>query len=573
MVFAFCACAHAALAQDLPKYWIFFDDKPHAPVGETLDTADPVVSQRALERRARRGDGDFGWFDRPVSAHYVAELRNLGIEPVIQSRWLNGISAHVADSAVSLIRELEFVRDVRRVAQRSHIASIDSALSPDISGRARRAHFGSELTDGEGVTSPLFARHPYPDRNTLDRSALDAGPSQTQLTLMNADAVLKRGINGTGVRLGFLDTPFDGFQHEVFAHLVTSGRLIEVRNFVGQPQGSLHGMHVASVAVGYAGGSLIGPAHGAEVLGAVTEYAPTETNQEEDFFVAGLEWLESMGVDVVNVSLGYTTFDEGQRSYTPADMDGDTGVTTIAADRAASLGVTIVVSAGNSACSSPEECWYYVGTPADADSVIAVGAVRSDSVRSSFSSFGPTADGRTKPDVAALGSAVYVAIPDSFAYANGTSFSSPLVAGVVCQMLQVNPWLRPMEIRSVLRETASQAHAPDDSLGWGIIDAAAAIELAESLAIDRMPHGVDLAMATFPNPATDRLVVHITVGAFGAAKLTLFDALGRQVLASEQAVTPGQNSIDLSVRDLAAGLYLLAARFHGEQISKKLIVQ
>ena len=140
-------------------------------------------------------------------------------------------------------------------------------------------------------------------------------------------------------------------------------------------------------------------------------------------------------------------------------------------------------------------------------------------------------------------------------------------------MLQVNPWSRPVEIRSVLRETASQAHAPDDSLGWGIINAAAAVELAESLAIDGIPHEVDLSMASFPNPATDRLVVHITVYAFGAAKLTLFDALGRQVLASEHAVVPGQNSIELSVRNLASGLYLLAARFQGEQITDKLIVQ
>src|SRR5690606_19617854 len=149
--------------------------------------------------------------------------------------------------------------------------------------------------------------------------------------------------DGTGVRVGFLDTLFD-FDHVALAHIEAGGRLLGVMDFTGQSQSNYHGLNTTSVAFGFDEGELVGPAHGAEVLAATTEYAPTETHQEEDFFVAGLEWLEQNGVDVVNVSLGYSTFDPGEGDYTYEDMDGDTTPFTRAVDVAAALGVVVVTS-------------------------------------------------------------------------------------------------------------------------------------------------------------------------------------------------------------------------------------
>ncbi len=420
-------------------YWIFLDGKPDAPPVE--------ISERA---RARRGQPYATELDKSVSPTYIRILEGLGVQIRAESRWLNAVSAELTQELLARIREMNFVRDIRPLVRRT-------ATFP-------------EPVPGTAPVSKT-ADHHY-------------GSSRTQLALMNAIEPLERGINGKGVRIGFLDSPFSEFNHTAFDSLKSDNRLIEIRNFTGKTDDTnTHGMQVASLAVGYQEGELIGPAHEAEVLAAITEYTPSETNQEEDNLVAGLEWLESEGADVVNISLGYAEFDSTQNSYAVSDLDGDTGITTIAVDQAAALGVVVVTSAGNEArCGDPALCWYYISTPADADSAIAVGAVASNSSRAVFSSFGPTADGRIKPDVSAMGVAVYLATSTSqFSYRNGTSYSGPLVAAVAAQILQVNPNLSPIDVRDILRMTAHQSASPDNALGWGIVNADAAVKMAESL--------------------------------------------------------------------------------------------
>ena len=227
-------------------------------------------------------------------------------------------------------------------------------------------------------------------------------------------------------------------------------------------------MNTSSVAVGYIENQLIGPAHGATIWGAVTECAPYERNIEEDNFVAGAEWLESQGIDIISASLGYIRFDSSQHSYTFADLDGDTGITTKIYDAAAGRGVVTVTSAGNDGDNANQP---FISMPADGDSVIAVGGVSPRGDYTYFSSIGPTADGRYKPDVAAQAEFVYVATGSGVRYSFGTSFSAPMVAGIVAQVLQVNPYLNPKQIWEVLTSTASRNSTPDNRLGWGIVDA------------------------------------------------------------------------------------------------------
>lgn len=518
-------------AQEAPKYWIFLEGKP--------DSESAAITERARERRSRRGLDQQELLDRNVSRSYVEDLQRMGARIVVESRWLNAVSAHLPPELLDRVRSLSFVRSIRPVAR------LDRAPPP-----------ASEILDAPSKQADL-----------------DYGPSQAQLAVMNAINPLEQGIDGTGVRLGFLDTSFGDFDHPAFGHLIQDGRLIEVRDFVGVPQpAASHGMSVASVAIGNDAGQLVGPAHGAEVLAGITEYVPTETNREEDYFVAGIEWMEAMGADVVNVSLGYTTFDKGERSYGPEDLDGNTGVTTIAADRAVSLGVAMVVSAGNEACSSPDRCWYYIGTPADGDSVISVGAIRADSVRSSFSSFGPTADGRIKPDVAAMGSGVYLAVPGGYGRSNGTSFSSPLVAGVVCQMLQVNPNLTPVQIRALLRSTASRSTSPNNELGWGIVNAAAAVEVAARSGIGG-GEDVELSASPYPNPATDDLFVHINAGVTTQVSLDVFDLLGRRVEGNVVGyLTPGETTLRVPTHRLASGVYLFVVTTDDRRVSGTFII-
>ncbi len=518
-------------------YWIFLDGKPDASPVE--------INERARMRRARRGQPYATELDRNVSPTYIRKLEELGVQIRVESRWLNAVSAALPEELLARVGEMEFVRDVRPLARQT------TTFPEPVSGAA-------------------------PLAKTADDHY---GPSRTQLALMNAIAPLEQGINGKGVRIGFLDTPFSEFNHPAFDSLKSDNRLIAIKNFTGRTDDtSTHGMNVASTAVGYQEGELIGPAHAAEVLAGITEYGPTETNQEEDNLVAGLEWMESEGADVVNISLGYTRFDAGQNNYAVSDLDGDTGITTIAADQAVALGVVVVTSAGNSGCSSPAFCWYYISTPADADSVITVGAVTRDSSRASFSSFGPTADGRTKPDVSAMGVSVYLARPGArFGFSNGTSFSSPLTAAVVAQMLQVNPNLAPMDVRDILRSTAHQSAAPDNSLGWGIVNADEAVKMAESLAGPLSSSAAELPtetalMGNYPNPFNPETTIRYTLPQAGKVHLAVYNLLGHEVsVLVDESKPAGHHTARFDAGDLPSGAYLYRLQTQDKIMAKTMI--
>lgn len=561
-------------AQEAPsRFWIFLEDKSALQLDTAGAQDESRIAARAHLRRARRGTGDEAWLDRPVSAENLDTLRGLGIEPVVVSRWLNAVSAVLSDAQLDRVERLPFVKEVREVARLN-----SSRASHPI--QESSAALQSDLPVGFLDPSVFRTAQPYLDvlrgGSNQSRPTLDYGNSYQQLALINAIEPLENGINGSGVTLGFLDAPFADFAHPALTHLTASGRLLEVRDFVERPQGNQsHGLSVVSVAAGFALGQLIGPAFGAEILAAVTEYAPTETNLEEDYFVAGLEWLESRGVDVVNVSLGYTRFDPGQRSYTPDDLDGDTGVTTRAADLAASLGVVMVVSAGNEGCSSPDICWYYISTPADGDSVIAVGAVRSDSTRASFSSFGPTADGRIKPDVSAPGVGVFAAVPGTYTYVAGTSFASPLVAGVVAQMLQANPDLRPADVLQILRDTAGRSDDPDNSVGWGVINAAAAVREAMHMGTDPGQPAPPVEIVAYPNPATDHVVINISARGRSFAQIEVFDLLGRRVLpVTTHVLQATGGTVRLPTTDFPSGLYVYRVQLGDEsKMGRFLVIQ
>ena len=476
------------------KYWILLTDRPSEP-SSISDTSSA----------------------RPVAPAFLNRLRALNVRPLVRSRWLHAVSARLSPDTRAAVAALPFVRETRRVG----------SLRPQ-----------GSFSEPTGPSPP------------------DLGAAAEPLSRINALPPLARGLNGHGVDVGFLDASYAGLRHPVFSHLRANDRLGGLRNVTAGQQGGTHGASVVSVAAGYDPGSLVGPAHGATIWGATTEFTQYERNVEEDNFVAGLEWLTRRGADVVNASIGYTRFDEGQRSYGPEDLDGDTALTTRAVDQAARRGVTVVVSAGNSGCGTPANCWYYVNTPADADSAIAVGAIAPDSSVASFSARGPTADGRRKPDVVVQGEKVPAAWEnDQYARVGGTSFASPQVTGIVAQMLQVNPALGPIEVRRLLRQTASQAHAPDTTRGWGIVDAEAAVRHAEWQARRTAPRTLQ---ASTPHPALDApsLVVPVSAPAHTTTiRISLRTALGQRVRRIERAGHPGPNRLTINVDGLPSGLY------------------
>ncbi len=482
-VLALCLLAAPArtAAAQTARYWI---------VVGTDGGAETPATPRALARRALRASEHAPAHpDRGVSPTAVAHLRALGVEPLHASRWLGAVSAELTPEQAAAVAALPEVRSMRRTAR---------------------------LVE-QGAQS--FAPFAVPAASDV---FVSYGPSAAQLQLVRADAAIEAGRRGAGVLFGILDTLFD-FDHPALAHIGAAGRLRGYQNFIGGSQSNYHGLATTSIAVGLHDGQLVGPAYDADLIAGTTEFAPTETHAEEDAFVAGLEWMEAQGADVVSVSLGYSTFDPGEGDFTYADMDGNTTAVTRASDFAVSLGVSVVVAAGNEG----NDPWHYITAPADADSVITVGAAYANGTRVGFSSVGPTFDGRIKPDVAALGSGVYVArFGGGEEFGGGTSYATPMVAGVVAQLLGARPSLTPIQIRTALRSTASRAAAPTNDLGWGVIDAVAAFAAATTA--EAPPAGV-AAWSLRPNVAQAGRALTLTSGADAATDLYLVDVLGRRV--------------------------------------------
>ncbi len=432
--------------------WAFFADK-----GNDLERfyADPLLalSQKSINRRAKLHSFERGidYLDIPVSLEYQKIITNSGIIIKNKSRWLNGISCYVTQQQLSLLTNFSFVKNIELVEKYNSIKKIKTNFTEN------------------SVTYKPKGIYTY-----------NYGESFTQLQQINVPAVHELGIKGQGIVVGVLDAGFSNLPHEAFATM----DIIAAYDFVNHDpnvgdgndmgEGS-HGTETLSTIGGFKDGKLIGPAFGASFILAKTENTDSETPVEEDNWIAGIEWMDSIGVDVTSTSLGYIDFDSPYQGYTWQSMNGNTCRITIAADLAVSRGIVCVNSAGNEGSNSSHNT---LGAPADGDSVISIGAVSSDGSRVSFSSVGPTVDGRIKPDVMAMGSNVRVASPTNvsgYTNSDGTSFSGPLAGGVAALILSACPTLTPMQVRDAMRNTASLHNSPNNEYGWGILDALAAI--------------------------------------------------------------------------------------------------
>jgi len=434
--------------------WVFFTDKGTAAEVRAAQ-ARTYMTPRAASRRRVRGQVTGPTVqDLPLAAAYVDRVAASVVRVRQRSRWLNAVSVEATFAQLETIEALPFVARldlVRRYRRRND----ERAGEPDASARS---------------ASPT---------RKASATAIDYGASAGQLAQIGVPAVHEMGFHGEGVVVAVFDTGFNSLNHEVFSSM----RIVAVHDFVngdddvsdGSDQGDgSHGTMTLSVLGGRQEGQLVGPAFAADFILAKTENTASETPVEEDNWAAAAEWAESLGADVISSSLGYLEYDSPFPSYSFRDMNGQTAISTRAAEMAAARGVVVVNSAGNS---GPNAEHNTLGAPSDGAHVLAIGAVGPTGARASFSSVGPSADGRTKPDFAAQGESVRVAFPGSvsrYTTANGTSFSCPLTAGVVALLLQVNPGASPDDVAGVLRATASKAGAPDNLLGWGVVNAQAA---------------------------------------------------------------------------------------------------
>jgi len=445
-------------AEQSQKYWIYFRDKGEntssvlsRAATQQQRAAAIGLSERALARRAKTMSAAniITMEDLPVAPSYLQQLSSAGITIQNTSRWFNAATAYMTD------------------AQRVRIAAL------------------SCVTAIEPVRT--FVRHDLPASRSLLEKLTEPqadllhsyGNSLAQVTQIHVPDVHNVRITGRGVLVGMLDSGFRWRVNESTQNMAVIKEYDFIQKDtitadedgktpVDEPGQDSHGTLTLSVVGGYKEGTLVSPAFGAQFILAKTEYVPTESRVEEDNWAAGIEWEESYGVDVVSSSLGYSEFDNAADNYTYADMNGRTAICTKAAAKAARRGVVVVSAMGNEAATS----WHYLTAPADADSIISVGAVSSAGALAYFSSVGPTSDGRTKPDVVAQGMSTWGATiqPTVYTYSQGTSLSTPLAAGAAALVLSAHPELTPVQVRDALRNTATNAAAPDNNIGWGIIN-------------------------------------------------------------------------------------------------------
>jgi subtilisin family serine protease len=482
---------------------------------------------RSLERRRMRGAiADVDVLDLPVHAPYVHALAARGARVRGTSRWLNAASVDIAAADASTIALLPFVESVELVPV----------------GRPTRLVAGDAAPDATGARAPSD-----PGDAPLASPGQQAwyGGSWKQNALIGVPALHGAGLSGAGVIVCMLDTGFRT-THEIFAGLSVVAR----RDFVqgdanvddqagDDPGEATHGTMTLGTLGGRKNDTYAGPAYGATfALGRTEDVSSggvgTETPVELDHWQMGAEWADSLGADVLSSSLGYVQFDSPYPSITYDDLDGQTTVVARAAAEAARRGIVVVVAAGNLGATA----WFFIATPADADTAITVGAVDSLNVVAPFSSHGPTSDGRTKPDVTAMGRAVLVpqfTVSNGYQRVSGTSVATPLVAGLAALLLEAHPGWGPFEVREAMRETALNHAAPDNTIGWGLVQGPLATAWVPSTVGAPPAAGSGggaggLALTAGPNPLRAGSLLRVTFAGDGSrVGLDAFDARGRRV--------------------------------------------
>jgi serine protease AprX len=436
---------------ELLGVWAFFADKGFADPAELEAALDDFVASMNPERYARRA------LHRPAGS--LADERDLPVhQPYVEAvtplvtRYIGASSIANAVCFEATVAEIHAVADLPFVVRLQPTAT---SVLP-------------EVLPAGGVG--------------YDPTDLDYGPSETQITQIQVDRLHDEGYTGVGVTVLMLDTGFRT-DHEAFGELDLKDEWDfvndddDVDNEPGDdPYCWYHGTYTWSALGGYYPMELIGPAYGASFLLAKTEDVTQEVHDEEYWYQSGLHWGEALGADVSSSSLGYRYFDDGEGDYSYEDLDGETTIVALAVNWARDNGMLHANSMGND---GPGE-----GTlisPADSDGILAVGAVDANGDLAHFSSWGPTSDGRTKPEVCALGLYTYAADADdtdTYGYVSGTSLSCPLVGGVLALLREINPHAGVAEIRQALLDTATNSDDPDDEYGWGIVQAYdAAMEL------------------------------------------------------------------------------------------------
>ena len=529
------------------EYFVSFKNKSNTPY--SIEKPSEYLSTKSIVRRKRYGIA-IDERDLPVDPNYIAQIASL--EEVFyfySSKWLNGAVFSIRDSLTLFqIEELEFVK----------------AVAPLRNYYKKRSANVSKEEDTKAFDGQIW-------------SDTDYGPSYHQANMLNVPSLHNKGYRGKGMTIAVLDGGFNDLKKlSHFDSLQLDFRLLAQRDYVDldhtSVDGSWHGMHVMSTMASNLQGQLIGTAPEANYILIRTEDSGSETPIEELNWVVGAEFADSMGADILNTSLGYTNYyhangiKDSLLSYEWEDLDGNTSYITRASDIAASRGLLVVNSAGNSG-----NCdWKYIGMPADGDSVLAIGALDSMENRIGFSSFGLPSSPQIKPNIAAMGHRIILAHKtsegkDTLRIGSGTSFSGPIIAGAIACLWQAKPELSNMEIFDIVQRSADRFNNPDTAYGYGLPDFEKALDLLSEKTVAYSPS------LSYPNPFQNYLMYSFRSEFCETLSLELHDLQGNIVTQQLLTTKEGLNEFLLNTSTLREGLYILVAKSKHHSDRQKLM--
>lgn len=521
------------------KYIIRFKDKAGTP----FSVGDPskYLSAKAIDRR-RKQSIIIDETDLPVNPNYIDSVRLAGNVIILdQSKWLNQVCIATTDvAALDKINHFSFV-----IASQPLMRPV-SIQTPDTN------KFNEEVTGATNRTGS----------NNID-DFYTYGNATGQIHIHEGEYLHNKGFHGEGMLMAILDA---GFYHYLslpaFDSVRNNGQVKETYDFVKNEtsvdEDHAHGMQCFSIIAGNIPGQLVGSCPKASYYLYRTEDVSSESPVEEQYWTAAAERADSIGVDVITTSLGYNTFDNPAFNHTYADMNGNTTIVAKAANLAAKKGILVLVAAGNEG----NKTWHFIITPADADSVLTVGAVDASGTPAAFSSYGPSSDGRIKPGVASVGVSTALSSPaGAISAGNGTSFATPNLAGLVTCLWQAFQEFSNMDIIQAVERSSSIYNNPDDRIGYGIPNFRIAYE---DLAQQRISKNMDAILGNknikiFPNPFRDKFSVLLRPSLSGTGAFALYTTSGKLVLRKSVNLQQGQSQfIDFSdLQPLSRGIYIL----------------